>query len=269
MQTVLTIPTGPAGGRRIEIGPGASSRLIVGRSEGCDVVLSHDSFLSGKHFELEYTPEGCRVRNLGTNGIVVSGAPTAEAILRDGDLLYAGQTAFQVEVEESGPPLGVLQRQALPVFALLDAARNPRVPELLKASGESHQMLYEGEKGQELALVAPYLVALPPKSELLRHLVERHWGTSVAVYLTSQLPLDLLRAHFRQFLMVQPEGKPPALFRFYDPRVLRVYLPTCTPAEAAVFFGPVRKFFVESESARSYHRFRFTPEGLENRQIQA
>jgi hypothetical protein len=267
MQTVLTIPFGPEAGRRIEVGPGSAIR--VGRSPECDVSLPNDTFLSGKHFTLEYTEEGCRVTNLGTNGILVTGTPAKEAILRDGDVLYAGQTQFLVEVEEKGPPLSVLQRQPAAVYALLDAARDNRVPEMLRRSGEQHQMLYEGEKGEALAHVAPYLVLLPPKSELLKYLCERQWGNSLGVFLTSMLPLDLLRQHFRQFLVVQPEGQRPAMFRFYDPRVLRVYLPTCTPPEAGLFMGPVKKFFIESETTRFYHRFSMTSEGLRADQILA
>jgi hypothetical protein len=36
------------------------------------------------------------------------------------------------------------------------------------------------------------------------------------------------------------------LFRFYDPRVLRVYLPTCWPGELTRMFGPVESFVMES-----------------------
>jgi len=35
-------------------------------------------------------------------------------------------------------------------------------------------------------------------------------------------------------------------FRFYDPRVLRVFLPTCTPEELSDFFGPIAGFLIES-----------------------
>ena len=36
-------------------------------------------------------------------------------------------------------------------------------------------------------------------------------------------------------------------FRFYDPRVLRAFLPTCSPSQLTDFFGPVRAMIVESE----------------------
>jgi hypothetical protein len=36
-------------------------------------------------------------------------------------------------------------------------------------------------------------------------------------------------------------------FRFYDPRVMRNYLPTCPPAQLAEFFGPVDFYIAEAE----------------------
>jgi len=35
------------------------------------------------------------------------------------------------------------------------------------------------------------------------------------------------------------------IFRWYDPRVLRVYLPTCTASELRTVFGPVERYLVD------------------------
>ena len=43
----------------------------------------------------------------------------------------------------------------------------------------------------------------------------------------------------------------PVYFRYYDPRVFRVYLPTCNREELETIFGPAVKFFAESEDADS------------------
>ena len=53
--------------------------------------------------------------------------------------------------------------------------------------------------------------------------------------------------HFRQFLRVRDEAGREFFFRFYDPRVLRVYLPTCNSEELRTFFGPVELFSMEGE----------------------
>ncbi len=36
-------------------------------------------------------------------------------------------------------------------------------------------------------------------------------------------------------------------FRFYDPRVLRIFLPTCDRSQILEFFGPVKIFICEDE----------------------
>jgi hypothetical protein len=46
-----------------------------------------------------------------------------------------------------------------------------------------------------------------------------------------------------------PDGKI-VYFRFYDPRVLRAYLTTCTDDEIRTFFGPVHRLVMEEEDGR-------------------
>ena len=53
--------------------------------------------------------------------------------------------------------------------------------------------------------------------------------------------------HFRKFLIVQAEDGMELYFRFYDPRVLRIFLPTCTRNQLIEFFGPVQKHIMEDE----------------------
>jgi hypothetical protein len=47
--------------------------------------------------------------------------------------------------------------------------------------------------------------------------------------------------------MVQTEDKEELYFRFYDPRVLRIFLPTCDEDQLNEFFGPVDYFVCEDE----------------------
>jgi len=42
-------------------------------------------------------------------------------------------------------------------------------------------------------------------------------------------------------------------FRFYDPRVMRGYLPTCSPKQLAEFFGPVDFYIAEGEAPARAH----------------
>lgn len=160
------------------------------------------------------------------------------------------------------PAADFLRRQCGQLYALLDAARDPRVLALLQSSGEWYQSLYEGPQGDELAAFAPYLVQLPAASRLFQPLLEQGWGQSWGVFLSSRQPFADVRKHFRRFLLVRFEDGREAYFRFYDPRVLRLYLPTCTAVEIEKFFGPVAQFLVEAERPGTALRFTAEPRGL-------
>jgi hypothetical protein len=59
-----------------------------------------------------------------------------------------------------------------------------------------------------------------------------------------------------------PDGKQ-VYFRFYDPRVLRVYLPTCTVEEMRTFFGPIKCFLTEGDKPEAALRFAPGVQGVE------
>ena len=57
-----------------------------------------------------------------------------------------------------------------------------------------------------------------------------------------------VRRHLRQFLQAQlPDGRV-VLFRFYDPRVWRTYLPTCEPAELQRWFTGIDEYGADAPS---------------------
>jgi hypothetical protein len=141
----------------------------------------------------------------------------------------------------------LLAKEFQPLYALLDASREPSVLKVILESKEDYQSLYEGPQGAQLAHFAPYLLRVPQKSAVLDTLVQQAWSKSWGVFLTSDRPLKDLRTHFRHFLTVKlPDGQQ-VYFRYYDPRVLRLFLPTCLPEETTQFFGPVKQFLMEAE----------------------
>lgn len=146
-------------------------------------------------------------------------------------------------------------------FVILDGARDERiVPELLAAGSVKKSTLYKGDLPPELEAAAPWLVSLERgESALCEWLVESGWGEAWGVFFFSDAKLKDLRKHFRKFLEVKRESGAKLVFRYYDPRVLRVYLPTCTPEERALVFGPVAEFLVEGHDPATL--LRFAPEG--------
>jgi hypothetical protein len=144
----------------------------------------------------------------------------------------------------------LLAKDFQPLYALLDASREPSVLKVILESKEEYQSLYEGPQGAQLAHFAPYLVRVPQESSLLDTLVQQAWSKSWGVFVTCDTAFKDLRTHFRHFLTVKlPDGQQ-VYFRYYDPRVLRLFLPTCLPEETTQFFGPVKHFLMEAEDPK-------------------
>jgi hypothetical protein len=144
----------------------------------------------------------------------------------------------------------------LMTYAVLDGASVPDLPQELWKLGPEYECLYRGELEPDLAECAPYLVRLEPEHAFTLWVMEEGWGHHWGVFCTSPAELRDLRTHFRKFLMVyDPTGKP-LYFRFYDPRVLRVYLPTCNEEERELFFGPIQNFIAEASAGVAAERIR-------------
>jgi hypothetical protein len=141
--------------------------------------------------------------------------------------------------------------KTLRVFSLQDAAADPRIHPNLVLSMMDNACLYEGRLPRVLEQAAPHLVRLAAAATYTRWFLETGWGRHWGVLLQSHANLPDLRAHFRRLLVVKNEAGGRFAFRFYDPRVLRAYLPTCSPGELHQFFGPVERFFCPSEDDRN------------------
>jgi len=139
------------------------------------------------------------------------------------------------------------------VYAVLDGASIPQLLPTLRAQAPVHICLYRGELDPELAATAPYLVQLEAETEFTEWLI-RGWGQHWGIFALAQADMRTLRSHFRQFLMVYGPAGQPLYFRYYDPRVLRVYLPTCNPEETQLLFGPVKRYLAEGEKPATLWR---------------
>jgi hypothetical protein len=141
-----------------------------------------------------------------------------------------------------------------PLYGVLDAARDDGVRALLRRGRAEHASLYDGHAARVFAKVAPYLVRLEPDASLIESLTTTAWGQSWGVYLTCDRPFAEVRRHLRRFLQVSYQGET-LTFRFYDPRVLRHFLPRCTADELATFFGPFESYLVETRDPAVLLRF--------------
>lgn len=260
MRVLLEVQGGPHSGRKIALMTGETVRL--GRGQEADISFADDSFMSGVHCVVECNDNTCIIRDHdSTNGVAVNGSKAKALELKNGDEMVVGHTHFLVQVKQDEQAykrrlVSVLRNDLQPLYAILDAARDKEILPLLRDSKAEHQSLYEGERAAELADVAPYLVRLPAESPLLTTLEAQAWGKSWGVCLTCDLQLKELKQHLRQFLTITALNGDKVFFRFYDPRVMRTFLPAKKEDDARQFFGPVRGYLVEDEKPGEFLHLR-------------
>ena len=280
----LLILNGADAGRSLELGAAAT---VLGRSAEVALSFPHDGFLSGSHVQFAPAPggTGLRITDLrSTNGTFLNGARIDEVTAVPGDIVQAGSLLLRLvasplppdeevsvlSLQDARPPslLEHLTSRSAPLFCLVDAAADPTLPELLGTErGGMLQSLYEGPGAQDLAAWAPYLLAVSSGSALLATLLEKGWGKGWMTFCSAHLSFADLRRHLRHFLMVKLEDGPQVYFRFYDPRVLRDYLPTATYPELLHFFGPVQEWLMEGAAPGTLLRSRCSTEGLSTEAI--
>ena len=132
-------------------------------------------------------------------------------------------------------------------YVVLDAARMFDNIETAAQLNADHVSLYRNRKEEPLASVAPYLFTYATDTEFASWLASDGWGNSWGIYLHTAVKADALHQHLSKFLLVDTEDGDIFYFRFYDPRVLRVFLPTCDTKQLQEFFGPISYFMMEDD----------------------
>jgi hypothetical protein len=256
MEVALAGLSGPAAGTRFDVPPGV--KIAVGRGGKSQHAIAADARMGEEHFEIGFAAGRCAVRDLGQDGGThVNGRKlgTAPLDVRHGDVILAGGSHFRVRIHvpevwtDLTPAekalLALLYGAGERVWAILDAAREDRIPAFLEASDAEHVSLFEGPRARDLKSVAPFLAMVPNGSRILRILLREGWGKSWGVYFTCSGSMPDLRRHLQQFLSMQDAAGRRYIYRFYDPRVLRSTLPTTLGYERIRFFGPIARFVLE------------------------
>jgi hypothetical protein len=144
------------------------------------------------------------------------------------------------------------------VYAILDGARDSSIYARLESSFQEHCCLYSGELAHELRVTAPYLVQLDADDAMTRDVLNQGWGQSWGVFLRCEESMERLRRHLRHFLIVLSQLGARLIFRYYDPRVLRVFLAHSGAERLAQFFGPVHSFLFEEAEGEAIVEYAVT-----------
>ncbi|MCX6270838.1 MAG: DUF4123 domain-containing protein [Bacteroidetes bacterium] len=134
------------------------------------------------------------------------------------------------------------------LYAIVDSARNEDVFRYFLIDNVTYRSLFQDTLDEQAFGVSGFLVGCNRESILFNWLTSQVWGSSCSIFFTSQSSFDEVFKHLQNLNRVYLEDDEVVYFRYYDPRVLRVFLPTCTQRELDIFFGEVISFMMETEN---------------------
>lgn len=251
--------------------------MTIGRSPEATVPLVEDKFLSSIHFSIQSWADRCLLYDLNSrNGVQLNGSRVGMSLLRTGDRVSAGSSEIKIEFLPDWvyplPPAPFLDhmRPAGPrLFAIVDTAVDKQALYLLYSPQAKVEILYQGDAATQLADQAPYLVQFWDQSLALEDLLRYGWGKSLTIFFFSDGSFEDVRDHLRKFLTAKLSDGREVWFRFYDPRVLRDYLPTCAPSEVANFFGAAEKWMMEDKDPTVLLEFSHVGGQIETKKVVA
>ncbi len=141
------------------------------------------------------------------------------------------------------------------LYCVLDGASVPDLPMRLYEMHPPNFCLMRGNLEPDVLYAAPYLVHLRPNTPFTEWVLSDSFGKHWGIFVYCRFSIKEMRRHFRALLTVFDEQGNPMLFRFYDPRVLRRFLPTCNGGELKTFFGNTQAFFAEAEDNETLLKF--------------
>lgn len=132
-------------------------------------------------------------------------------------------------------------------YAVVDSAQRPHFNERLAGFGARYCSLFDGQAESNLKDITPLLVeyAKDGTGSELSGEIERLGVARPAVSLVaSHLPLQDLALHFRAFhlIKVPQKGRREMLLRWYDTRILPVWLDLLTTAQRKAFLAGIHQW---------------------------
>jgi transcriptional regulator with GAF, ATPase, and Fis domain len=174
----IVVVEGPDAGARLSMDAAQPSRLFVGQSPACNLVL-RDRLVSRRHAAFDVTARGVRLVDLGsTNGTLVGGLAIGEAFLRGGEHVRVGDTVLRVDLvgERTLAPLTRAHRfgrvlggsiEMRRIYPLCERLASSDVPIVIEGeTGTGKELLAESLHDASARAAAPLIVfdctATPP-----------------------------------------------------------------------------------------------------------
>lgn len=164
------------------------------------------------------------------------------------------KVAFQATVD-------YIQQTQTPCYAVTEAARDESILQFIHQNSEIMHCLYSGDTRIRLANYAPYLFRIDLGNPIIRRFLAEGWGHGGYILLSSASTVQDILIQLRKTLIVRSEAGKNLYFRFYDPRVLRSYLPLCSQDDVSKLMGKqIETLFCETHDAKHlFHCHAHTP----------
>lgn len=104
--------------------------------------------------------------------------------------------------------------------------------------------LYLNTEEVDLADVGPFLVDLMGNKKVVNWLEKEGYGKSWGIYINSNSEFEDIVKHLQGILIVEDDGGHKNYFRYYDPRVMKIFLPTCDANQLKYLFGSVINAYI-------------------------
>lgn len=133
-------------------------------------------------------------------------------------------------------------------YAIVDSAQRPHFQERLEKLRTPYCSLFDGTSEEALKDIAPLLIEhtgnLTEESLLNRELRNLGEHKPAVSYIVSDTSIDALAKHFRNFhlIRVPEQGGREMLLRWYDTRILPIWLQLLNPDQHAAFFSPISEW---------------------------
>ncbi len=144
------------------------------------------------------------------------------------------------------------------LYAVVDAAKDYRLAAAARdILGEPMRPLLR-KVPRFVERVGPYVTPIRCAERGARYLElwSEHLGNNAGIFFFTKSWPQAVRSHLISIFEVFDEDRQMFFFRFYDPRVIRDYLPTCTAKECREFFGPIRCILADGEAPDTMHCYR-------------
>ena len=143
------------------------------------------------------------------------------------------------------------------LYGVLDCSRGPDLYEhASRLEPHAAACLFEGRLDETVRRVSPFVVELGPADPLSQTWRSAGWGKAWGILLSSRAGLPAVRRRLRHFTQVRlPDGSGPVLFRFWDPRVFRVYFPLVEPRDLPGWFQDIERYVAETEDGSGSLRY--------------